>query len=89
MLATNLLSRHRGVDASLARLRVAFGGEVQALPAAKSGNVVVLASRGAPLELDAGTLTARARALRESTGLDLGATLAQLEREGSLRVGRR
>ncbi|MDH4181994.1 MAG: spermidine synthase [Betaproteobacteria bacterium] len=86
VLATNLLSRHRGVDASLARLRDAFGGEAAALPPAQSGNVVLLAGHGAPLELDDPALATRAQALRDATGLDLAATLARLgvvAREGA------
>lgn len=78
MLATNLLSRHRGADASLARLRDAFAGEAAALPPAKSGNVVLLAAHGAPLALDDPALAGRAQALRDATGLDLAATLVQL-----------
>jgi spermidine synthase len=80
LLATNLLTRHRGVDASLARLRGAFGGEALALPPCRSGNVILLAARGATLELDASELAPRARALRDATGLDLGPTLLRMSR---------
>jgi spermidine synthase len=78
MLATNLLSRHRGVEASLQRARAGFEGHALALPPARSGNVVVLAAKEAPIELDGGTLPARVAALREATGLDLAATLHRL-----------
>lgn len=80
LLSTNLLTRHRGVDASVARVREAFGDEVRALPASPSGNVVVLASRGAPLALDVPSLAPAAEALRTSTGLKLAGTLARLAR---------
>ncbi len=82
MLATNLLGRHRGVDASLARVRDAFAGRALALPPCRSGNVVVLASRDDPLRLDAAALSARASALRDESGLDLAATLVRLARQG-------
>lgn len=78
MLTTNLLTRHRGVDASVARLREAFDGEAGALPASPSGNVVVIAARGAALALDAPSLAARAEALRGTTGLKLTATLGRM-----------
>ena len=83
MLATNLLSRHRGVDASLARVRRAFDGEAHALPPAASGNIVVLAAHDAPLELDGAALASGAAAFRNATGLDLGATVARLAGHGS------
>jgi spermidine synthase len=78
MLATNLLSRHRGVDASLARVRRAFDGQAHALPPAASGNVVVLAAHGASLDLDGPALASCAGALRVATGLDLASTLSRL-----------
>ena len=40
MVATNLLTRHRGVDASVDRMRKAFSGRAIALPPCSSGNVV-------------------------------------------------
>ena len=82
MLATNLLSRHRGVEASLGRVRVAFDDHAAALPPSKSGNVVVLAARESRLDLDVGELRPRAQALRDATGLDLAATMARMERAG-------
>jgi spermidine synthase len=86
ILATNLLSRHRGVDASVARMREAFGEHAVALPPSRSGNVVVLASRGADLDLDPTALAPRARALREASGLDVAATLSRLARSPAHRA---
>ena len=80
VLATNLLSRHRGIDASVVRLRAAFAGRAMALPACASGNIVALAAAGAPVDMTPAVLVARARALREATGLDLAATVARLTR---------
>ena len=84
ILATNLLTRHRGVDASVDRMRQAFDGRAFALPACASGNVVALAVRGEPVELAAAVLRPRARALREATGLNLDATLGRLARARDL-----
>jgi spermidine synthase len=78
LLATNLLSRHRGVDASLARLRRAFAGRALALPACASGNVIAIAATGGPVDMTPEVLTARARSFRETTGLNLGPTVARL-----------
>lgn len=80
VLATNLLSRHRGVEASLARMRAAFAGRAIALPASGSGNIIALAAIGAPVEMTPALLEARATALRDATGLNLGATVARLRR---------
>ena len=84
ILATNLLTRHRGVDASLDRMRKAFGGRAFALSPCSSGNVCAMAVRGDPVELDAAVLEPRARALREATGLNLGPTLTRLSRNAAL-----
>jgi spermidine synthase len=83
MLATNLLTRHRGVDASVSRMRDAFGDRAFALPACASGNVIALAARGAPVDMSDATLAARATALRNETGLNLAPTVTRLARAGS------
>ena len=49
LVATNLLSRRRGVDASLARLAATFEGRAMALAPCASGNIVVLAARASEL----------------------------------------
>lgn len=88
LLATNLLTRHRGVDASVSRMREAFGDRAFALPACASGNVIALAARGAPVDLSPGTLHARATKLRNETGLNLAPTVARLARAPSQTLGR-
>lgn len=80
ILATNLLSRHRGVDASLARLRETFQGRALALAPCASGNVVALAAQGAPIDLDAHALAERASELRRDTELNLQPTIDRLAR---------
>jgi spermidine synthase len=85
-LSTNLLSRHRGVDASVARMAPVFAGRVVALPACASGNIAVLAASGAPAQFDAVVLEKRIRTLRSQTGLSLTSAAARLlrVRTGSL-----
>lgn len=83
LLATNLLTRHRGVDASVSRLREAFDDRAVALPACASGNVIALAARGAPVDMSAATLGARAAAFRNETGLNLTPTVTRLSRASS------
>jgi spermidine synthase len=80
VIATNLLTRHRGVDASLARMREAFDGRALALPACASGNIVALAVTGEPVELTPALLEQRAQALRNATGLNLSPTVSRLGR---------
>jgi spermidine synthase len=80
IVATNLLSRHRGVDASVARMRDAFAGRAIALPPCASGNVVALAVTGPAVELERATLASCAAALRAASGLDLAPTIARLAR---------
>jgi spermidine synthase len=85
VLATNLLSRHRGIDASIARLRHAFAGRALAMPACGSGNIIAIAAIGGPVDMTPGVLPARARAFREATGLNLGPTVARLsQRRGDI-----
>ena len=83
MLATNLLTRHRGVDASVFRMREAFADRAFALPACGSGNVVALAACGALVDMSVATLQARATALRSETGLNLAPTVTRLTRAPS------
>jgi spermidine synthase len=80
ILATNLLTRHRGVDASVSRMRAAFDDRALALPACASGNVIALAVQGAPVEMSAMTLDARATTFRNETGLNLTPTVTRLAR---------
>ncbi|HVE51054.1 MAG TPA: spermidine synthase [Casimicrobiaceae bacterium] len=80
IVTTNLLSRHRGVDESLERMRAAHDGRAFALPPCASGNIVVVGVAGAAIELDGSVLAPRARALREASGLDLGPLVKKLDR---------
>jgi spermidine synthase len=74
VLATNVLTRSRGYRGSFERLEAAFEGRVVALPLCESGNVILLAAAGEPVDIDVEELLRRARRLRKDTGLDLVTT---------------
>jgi spermidine synthase len=77
-LSVNMLSRSRGVGASVKRMQAAFGERVLALPPSEPGNMIVLAAAGDPLATTIGELRASATVLKSATGLDLASTLARL-----------
>jgi spermidine synthase len=81
MLSVNLLTRTRGVKASVDRLRRAFDHRVLVLPPSEAGNTVALAATGDAIGESFGALRRSAARLKADTGLDLAATLARLERE--------
>lgn len=78
VMSVNLLTYRHGLRGSLQRLRAAFGDRVLALPACDSGNVIAIASAGAPVVKSAHDLKLSARKLRAQTRLDLSPTLARL-----------
>jgi spermidine synthase len=78
MLSTNLLTRTRGVGASVARMRAAFEDRVLALPPSDAGNTVALAATGDAIDESLETLRATAARLRTDTGLDLAPVLARV-----------
>lgn len=82
LIAVNLFGNSHGFEASLARIMDAFGERVLALPPCNSGNAIVLAAVGEPIEFTLDVLHERAAALRERTGLDLAPTLSRLQRSG-------
>lgn len=79
LLVTNLLTKRRGVRASLERIEQAFDGRALAFPSCESGNVVAFAATGAPVAHGLGELKAAARALKAETDLNLLPTLSRLE----------
>jgi spermidine synthase len=78
LVAINILTGRRGIAASLARLREAFGDEVAVLAPSEAGNTVAIAARK-PFRLDAKKLRASAAALKAQGGLDLTPTLDRME----------
>ena len=80
IFCVNLLSRRREFGASVGRLRDAFEHHLLALPSGDAGNAIVIAARpdAVPPSLTFEELTAAAKALRKSTGLNLSPLLARL-----------
>jgi spermidine synthase len=78
MLSVNLLTRTRGVGASLARMRHAFEDRVLALPPSEAGNTVALAATGDPIDESLEALREAAGRLRTDTALDLAPALARI-----------
>lgn len=79
LLATNLLSKRKGVKRSIERIEEAFNGRALAFPSCDSGNVVAFAASGAPVQHTLAELKAAARELKASTELNLLPTLQRLE----------
>lgn len=79
LLAVNLLTRTRGVGASVNRLRTAFEDRVIAIPPSDAGNTVAIAAAGEAVEESFAEMRKAARALKAETGLDLLPTLGRLE----------
>jgi spermidine synthase len=78
VFAANLLTRTRGVAASLDRIRAAFDDRALVLPACASGNTIVVTAAGDRVELPWADLAAGARALQRDTGLNLLPLLARV-----------
>ena len=78
LMSVNLLTRTRGVGASVDRMRTAFEDRVIAIPPSDAGNTVALAAAGAQIDEPFEGLRNQARALKAATGLDLLPTLARL-----------
>jgi spermidine synthase len=77
MVSVNLLTRRRGVEASVQRIRAAFGEHVLVIPPSEAGNSVAIAALE-PIEARATELRRAAEALKSTTGLDLSSALARL-----------
>ena len=82
MLSVNLLTRTRGVKASVDRLRRAFDDRVRVLPPSDAGNTVAIAAVGDAVDESFASLRARAQRLKATTGLDLMATIARVSEAG-------
>src|SRR5688500_16190997 len=87
MISVNLLTRTRGVGASVERMRRAFEGRVRVLPPSEAGNTVALAATGDPIDESLHDLREAARRLKTVTGLDIAPMLARVGKtRGSDRV---
>ena len=78
MVSMNLLTRRRGSDPSVGRIRQAFGERVLVIPPSDAGNAVALATRGPSIHAPFGDLRSAARALHASTGLNLMPAVTRL-----------
>ena len=78
MVSMNLLTRRRGSDPSVGRIRQAFGERVLMIPPSDAGNAVALATRGPPIHESFADLRVAAGALHASTGLNLMPTVTRL-----------
>ncbi|MCM8593901.1 MAG: spermidine synthase [Candidatus Accumulibacter sp.] len=87
LLAINLLGRQSGFMSTVERIRRAFDERVIVFPSCDSGNTIVLATAGEPVDLSGEDLFARAESWRRQTGLNLLPTVARLNREGCLSGG--
>lgn len=79
LFVANFLGRSKGFRESVARLGEAFDQRTLALPACESGNVVLLASHGQAVAVDANTLAERADSVRATTQLNAHPLLKRLK----------
>jgi len=78
IMAVNLLTRSRNPEAITARIAKAFDDRMLQFPSCESGNAIVFAASGDPIEISLDVLKDCARKLKEATGLNLLPTLARL-----------
>ena len=78
MMSVNLLTRRRGTDASVGRIRHAFEDRVLRLPPSDAGNAVAVAAVGHEVRMSGEELREAAAGLRAATGLNLASAVARL-----------
>jgi len=78
IMAVNLLTHRRNPDVIKARIAEAFDDRALVFPSCESGNSIVLAASGNPIEISLDDLKECALTLKERTGLNLLPTLARL-----------
>jgi len=83
IMAVNLLTRSRNPEAITARIEKAFDDRMLQFPSCESGNAIVFAASGDPIEISLDVLKGCARELKERTGLNLLPTLARLVQTGT------
>jgi spermidine synthase len=81
VMTVNLFGDGHRFARSLARISDAFGGRVIDFPPTEAGNVVVLAFKGPPIEVDWTALEARASLLERSLGLEARTWVAALKQK--------
>lgn len=88
ILAVNLLGRDKTFPASVERLKQAFDGRLAVFPSCDSGNTIVFATGGNPVDVSLDEMRARATQLKKETRLDLLPTLTRLQLSNPLPEGR-
>jgi spermidine synthase len=78
IMAVNLLTRRRGAEPAVARLREAFDDRALSIPPSADGNMVALAAVGTPSELRVRELRLAAEKMKKATGLDLNNAVARM-----------
>ncbi|MGC2049292.1 MAG: fused MFS/spermidine synthase, partial [Gallionella sp.] len=78
IVAINLLTRSRNPEAITARIAEAFDDRALAFPSCESGNAIVFAASGDPIDISLDDLKESALTMKETTGLNLLPTLARL-----------
>ncbi|HUP97182.1 MAG TPA: fused MFS/spermidine synthase [Usitatibacter sp.] len=78
IMSVNLLTRRRGTDASVSRIRHAFEEQVVELPPSDAGNAVVVATTGPEYRWREPELKSAAKDLHAATGLNLLSAVARL-----------
>jgi spermidine synthase len=84
LLAVNLLGHSRGFKASTERIASAFDGRSLVFPSCNSGNTIVFASGGAPVDVTLDELISRAKQVHQECGLNLTPTIPRLQTAGTL-----
>ena len=79
IMAVNLLGHSRGFATSAQRICQAFDDRAIVFPSNDSGNTIVFAAAGEPINIVLDDLKETAFALKEKTGLNLLRTLTRLE----------
>jgi spermidine synthase len=78
MMSVNLLTRQRGAEPAIARLREAFDDRALVIPPSADGNTVALAAPGEPTQLSIRDLRLAAEKMKKATGLDLNNAVARV-----------
>lgn len=79
VVAINLLGQSRDFRGNLERIAAGFDGRSLAVPPCSSGNVIVLAAAGEPVELALEDMRESAQELKARTGLNLMPAISRLE----------
>lgn len=78
IMAVNMLTSSRNFKRVYAHIAEAFDDRALVFPSCESGNALVLAAAGYPIEISLDDLKENALALKDATGLNLLPTLARL-----------